>query len=834
MTNHETQPSNQNSIKAFQAIKDNGSFTPDWRETENQGLEGPIDTYLNQIYLLGYNQFLQKTYPHLLSADKSKEFTTQIPELINKIFSPLLERYGRYIGTVNITGELPRAMADKMNPFYWQHFEGLLKEMKIVQEQTSNQITRDFCQSSLSFSHSPDIDISFRNKQVRTISRLLKKVHGIKDNQVSNEEGGKENYILFTDKDYTAKVEIAPLRTRPKVILMVIGIEDNRTGQRVFHLDIGSFPQDAQDALIDKRVVHSVKKQDIVQAELTTKNGRLFASISKEARQAMDETNAVKKKDLASMMELVTRAMRIETMHPQEKRLNFLDRFMPQMDSESVFTMREIFRLGTNKEISQPIMFFVIKELILCLRCDPYQTVQMLRDSGLLVGTKLANLTYFDFDKILLSDSFSIEMQNKVPVPREERDEAYIRRQRKLYREQVTPNQQKYTDGLERFINALVEIGYLSESVKQDYWGSFFNVILEKNITPLKIDTYSVTENIPIISLMSLSISDRKFGLVSLDDKPLTREDITKIVEYISLQTSSLSKDISPTIDAVMRIREHALGTEFGIDITEFLLLTLNKKQKIPSELVLRHAELKNRINSIASLYLILKQHSSGITPRELMRLYESKTGNFRKLPFTQVFTELKRLGFLTRYVRQREHQMEHNIVDIDLYFLLPESASIHRLDTLINNLNPIEEQKLSRIYETQGKHDNLIHQRSRGQKENKSKIYLTIHEIISLLNLQGITLEALEAFTDKDFQFFTEAGLMNPGAIYNIKLFREALRWLYADRYLRGQSTPDVYTITFSSLDGRLIIKECKKILNDEQALLRKSTKTDLDDYQI
>ena len=74
----------------------------------------------------------------------------------------------------------------------------------------------------------------------------------------------------------------------------------------------------------------------------------------------------------------------------------------------------------------------------------------------------------------------------------------------------------------------------------------------------------------------------------------------------------------------------------------------------------------------------------------------------------------------------------------------------------------------------------------------------------------------------------------MNSGAVYNIKLFREALRWLYAERYLRGQSTPDVYTITFSSLDGRLIIKECKKILNDEQALLRKSTKTDLDDYQI
>lgn len=800
-------------------------------ETKEGGLEGFIDQYLDQVYLPGYYLLLQKEHPHLVTKEANGKLTTSIPEIINRIWAPFLREYKDKIGTINIFGEVGRAMADRMNSFYWQHFAQLQEEMEDVRKNTSNPLVREFCDSSLSFPHDPDIDIVFRTDLVKKISKMLKNVHAVSQNNVITEGQNKEKYDLFETEEYKVSVATAPLITRPQVVLMVISIydkyklDDEGKPQRVFHLDVGSFPQEAQDAFLDKRVVYSINKQDIGQAELSERNNRLYATISSQARQVMRGTSEVKTKDYASELELATRNMRIEASHPVDKNLNFLERFMPQMDSASTFAMREIFRRGTKKEVNQAIMFFTIKELILSLRYDPYQTVEMLRDSGVLANTMLANLTPFDFDAILKSNSFSIEMENMVPIPFEKRDEAYVKKQRQLYREPKAghPDQQSYTDGLKRFINALVEVGILDEAAKEDYWGTFFTLIMEKNISPIKIENYKTREKITVSSMAKFDIDGQKLGLVSLDDKPLNERVIENAAEFIQMRTSGLPEGITPRTDAIMRTYEHAQNTQLGNEIQEFVIL--DKKRNLTEQQLIRRAELKNKIYSLTDLYLLLKKYPSGLTPRELERLYEKKKGSFSKLPYAEILAEFKRLGFVVRYAMDRVHQTDQDIVEVDLYFLMPESASTHNLEILINNLSIEERRQMNQIYELL--YFQYFANRKTDNGENMPQMNLTTGEIITILKTHGVSLEALESFSEKDFEEYNKQGWMNELFAYNIKLFRESLRRIFALRYLQDLSAPIIYKTTFSSVEGRSIIKDCRQ-------LLASRIKEEPADYQI
>ncbi len=784
-------------------------------EQQDGSVEGFVDTFIDHEYLSGYYPILRQEHPQLVTqTSEPSTLTSRIPDILNKVFVPIFEQHKDEIGQVRITGEVARIQADRMNPFYWQHFEALHQEMKTAGTTSTHPLVKEFNQSGLGFSQAPDIDITFLTTPVKQFSDWLKKEHRI-DQKLVISSDGHEHYTLFQNGDYTVVVDIGPLRTRPEVVLMSIKLCENNVKnsdsnpESVFDIHVGTFPQDVVNAVKDKRVVYTTSKQDKGQAELTVRDHRLYSCLPKEARLVMRQPSTIKIKDAPSLAEITTREMRINVSHPLEDEINF-SRFIPQFDSSSAFEIQDAFTEAQDKRttIDRAILFVIIKELRVCFAYDPYQTVQMLRDSGLpALIPGLRGLTPFDYSAILRSHSFSLLMYNMQPTSIERRDEAYIHRQRDFYREEIIPGKQRFTNGLQMFINALVELKLIDASVKDDYLGAFFNLFLEKTDS-LKILKREAQELLPSVQNMAqVTVGSRFYGVIPLDGGNITSEQLKAVGDQILDESHSHFEGARPIIDIINEIEQYA-PTDLQIKIQEYI--KLNDKIDLNDKQIRRRQQLKDEIYSLVKLYRLIKQHRSGMTARQLERLYrEQNDEDYITKPFPDAFAEVIRLGLIMRLMMDRVQVKDGKIVEVDFYFPRRQGAYTNHLNEILSNFSDSDIIEIYMFYNV------LNNPLSKGSKIDIKSMKHKLWQLIKPLVHAGIGLEVLEATTVVDWIRYIKRNLITLPEAQKALYFREALRWFYAKTYVLGGDVPEAYELVFSSREGQLLAAKMTSLLS-------------------
>ncbi len=770
------------------------------QENEDGSVEGYVGEFLKKYYLGGYYDFLHQKYP-------TKEYLSDIHKAVKDIFAPLLDPQGKYskdVGDIYFTGELPRAIADEMNPDYWLHFADLQEEVR-VNKNSQNPQVRQFCESHLGFPKSPDLDITFRDINLEKVSSWFKEIYGIKDEQVTKSEG-RELYKLFSNDKFIVEIDSGPLLKKPDIVLMVINIKDVLSGDTVFHLDVGEFPLNAQATVSDTRVIHATEIHDKCQAKMSFRDDRLYYSMTPEAIQVLSQPDHIPTvgKNAESVAEMVTRSARIAGMH---ERGDFDDTgFLPQLDSETAFRIGEIFRAtaATNKDIDPNILLFILKEQILIFRQDPYQIVQVLRDSylgAIKPDSIIARLTPFQWDQILRSNSFAIAGRGQDLVPQFRRDAEYLKLQRRLYRTGTDENGQRYFDGLKRFIHALVEIQVLPEDAKADIWGSFFDLWINKRVPVIQIITPEELQvSVPVLSYARVTDNGNTIYIFRRDGLEINENEVDRIAVRLADNIPTRPDNVDAVIDALMQIRERA-DPKLLSTINTYLKLkdtkNLNQEQKI------QLSEAKNQVYSLARLLIIIQQNPSALTPRHLDQAYKNIRGRFRKISFPKALLTLKTLGFVSLYQKQLVTMVRHERRAIERYFALPTHITLHKFKNLLlqNNRNQILERYNIEM-------DKL-------NKSANPATIKTLTNIANFLDAKGISLEALESFTDFDFNRLQQYNFFSSYFAQQAQCFREALRWVNGVKYIEWQNIPDVYKITFKSLAGERLLRQVRSALS-------------------
>lgn len=700
-------------------------------------------------FLKGYFSDRIEQHPHY----------TEIPHVVGQLLIPVLEYQEK--DALVVRGSLAKCIAAGIPADFWE-YRRYFREKAASLEALNNRAVNEILTG---FNIVQDIDLKIRLQNDSTIMSLygwyvhiLKNAHEIyaADSHVIADDKTRE-YVrnerrFHYSNHFDIAVEAGPNPVNLRRQLMTISINDVRSQKGVFHVDIGEFSRTSFDQEAERRLGKTSLKQDECLIPLFLREGKPQYQLPRPVEKLMQMPDEIttETENADDVIDLFLRALRINLLHeiksiPMENGkpllLPKLDMLFPQFKSDSLLALydRMIEFHGRGEQIGDNFRLPIMRELVLCLSIDPYVTVQALRDSGIfLLIPGLRSISKDQWDRILRSRWFVVAP--KVSSVKE-RTFHYIEQERVRYRYGDPAIQlHKPYDGLERFILALRDLRLVDKTSNE--WVLFIKLFDPQKAMIMPIDTLEQSIDMSETGAQPLGVrlDDKEFLVYATDNgEPPSQQDIDRLMQLFREQASG--RDLERRVSrASQAIRRYMAGTHVGDlikrtqdldDLNRSRGLKLTDGEK--DELI--HA--MNHVNSVAMLYAIIGEFASGLTPRQLVHLYNSL--KYKQPDFKDVFFDLKSLGVIGRYRQRRVHQRGH-LEYIDFYFL--------RTDPIVNRLNLLV---LNRdFFEYVDRQAEL--------KSREMKYPLTMKDMVTVglvsLPMAGITTaEALAVVTRKDLE---------------------------------------------------------------------------------
>lgn len=744
------------------------------RKETDEGIEGYLLSYLREEYLPGYDTYLKENFA-------SYAHFVRLPEAVEDVVATLFSVPN--ISRVELSGGVARFIAHGMNRDYWEYMRFLQQEGRTCLTDATPR-AKAFFEGPRGFAKDPDLDISIDGATIEAITHHLISLFQVRDMQRLD---GRSEFKLFSDEDFTIEVSAGPIPTIPEIENIVVSILDSRTKKRIFHLDISQLPQDVQASVREKRRGWSTAKHDDVWAELFLDEvGNIAYRLSSEAVAVMRRADPIRTVVPAAVPEMAARSARISLMHSNEDTVD-LDDVVPFIPRESIFSIRTTLRQLAKQRGSIPknVIELLQEEVALWLTIDPFQAVQMLRDSNFAAHIpRLRNLHPTRWDAILKSNSFGFEMEGTVPVDPAIRDSAYVHRQRLLYKCGTDRQGRRYFDGLRNFMAALHELGLVDKS-HDNTWEEFF--ILWEEDPRAKVDAVDAGKK-------SYRVGRRFISVVPSDGLPLSDEERRQLGTALTK-----GKELEGAIDVVQsRATSELLMKLEDLELKNRGLIRdkLSRRQQI---------ELRKLIeSSMGYLYTIFQAYPAGLRAHELEEEYNSPLGQWNKVQFPVAFLGLKLLGLTYRYAREAESALSGETIPVEFYFLYPPHLPKHSLQELITS----EEFRNAYVswHSRQSKNPDLV-----GEKKYVDMLTHRLFFIVKILEDQYVdTIEVLEALSEIDRKLLDKTIPVGLSFAELALELRQAARWHFFRKWRRGRDVPTIYTESvFNSPAGRRLINE-------------------------
>lgn len=606
-------------------------------ETKEGGAEGYLGAYLQEVNLPGYFRILSELYPEMLHAE-------DIPAIVQEVLSPLFDiqrEDGKGIIGVNLFGDKARYIArGSMDDDYWLIARKVLEAGK---------------------EWDPDIEILVEGVDVDRVWKTYNDTFGVKEVRADPKFPDRQ-MVAFPLGNFEVQVSIGKIAT-VDIRNIVISLVDVKSRRRFFHIDLSELTKNPLQIIEEKRKGETTDWQDLVFATLSQVDQRIFYTMPREVRDVMFRPTAIvtRSTDAEVLLEGVSRAIRMATFHPLEgiKRngdeIDLVDfrRFAPFFTSDSILKLqRSILQaIGSAEAIPEMNLKLIQNEFKLSFMVDPLWTIASLRDTAigrLIPG--LSHLTPRDWVAIMRSDQFCLELtpapENRL-VPLDQRDKGYLKRQRKIWRTEVDSDGARYSNGLERFLRALSDLGlfhFRSNTVE-----TMFSELWQK--LPRRGDLTIGTQDHPL-DVPSGYVPWVKAGdlIILYPSNRLPRSAKHIAQDGITITAvATVEKPLKDRLESARQfIAHYAMGTVV--------------------EAILNSPDNMGRANSMALIYDMLEQYKF-LTPRLLKILYDEEETEFTKSDFTDIVFDLKRLGLIDIYEQDREHP-KGDIVTLETYFL--------------------------------------------------------------------------------------------------------------------------------------------------------------------
>ncbi len=681
------------------------------------------------------------------------EWYHRAPEVVEQIIAPLLESSG---ATAEIFGSVPKCIATWVPEYFWDYglyFAGEAKRLSTSGEPDEVvSIPR-----GLSTGATVDIDISIDSPNPAIFSDwfdAIRNTYRVSEDEVSRIPVETPDHSIVygyrfeadspIDDHLLVQIYSGPVPTNVKIPILVISILDKETRQRIFHADLVMPPQNAEIAFAEKRLAATSTKQDECVARLSTRGGRLWFEMTGHAVDVMNEADAIltESDDPASVMEVSLRALRMNVLHPVDD-LYDLSAFMPQIRSNSLFPLREkmLRFLQERRQLSPTVLPLLEGELALCLTIDPYVTTQFLRDSGMaLLIPGLRELSREDWDAILRSKQFVLEVPENRAASKIIRNWAFMERQRNFYRLGDNGKIEKQYDGVNRFIGALAEIRPTLFTEKEaSSWALYKKLWVDAN---QDIEVATVGHSIVMPEHGEVVARVGTIYIYSVGNAAKRTVNLRAIAEKL-LGAGHKEQTLERVLKRIRNIiRRHDEVVYFQNIIAQYDELN-NRKAGSTGLDKAKSAEfnsLSGRYRSVALVYSILEEYPFGLTPREIKRLYDAQKTGFEKQEFRMVFLDLKLLGLVAREKTTRYQKGVSEPVSVDLYSLTKFGPSDIRVAA-----------EKSTFIET---YWNILEDEyGQDRPWNNSSVRGIVNSRASMLYRNDVyTMEALAALTEDDF----------------------------------------------------------------------------------
>lgn len=588
--------------------------------------EGTLRDFLEQHFLAGYIAAGPDQY-------------ADIPDLVQTALVNSVFAVGE-VTHVEVSGSVAKCMAHGVPERFWDYSRSLQQELDQLEGVFPDESEEMRLIRSLSADAAADIDIKIFGP-ARSIPLMFDRavtlygVHadtivrapakGIPNN--GHHETRTVHFEHPTYADWDMELYEGPVPTNPSRQMMTISFIDKNSGKRGFHIDIGELPTTGNAVESDKRQGKTSLKQDICVAELTVEQGgsvhpTIRYALRQDAIAAMQGQDEIMTESNrpGDVLEIALRSLRMNLLHTvndipvAEGRLSLpqLGMLLPHYEVGTLFSFRARTRglLDAMATLNDPLTI-PRRELALCLTIDPYITIQALRDGGLATLIPgLSHVTREQWETVLASRHLVVEPYRTGSV--EDRDIEFVTRQRDIYLNGKNHTIAPQTDGVQRFIRALRDLGVVSRSDEFNEW-------------TLYVELWQPDE----------------FGDQEERTLNLAKSQIWKQAEGTFLQ------------------QEYYAATQ----------------ARVPGEVYNHTVELSDsRWTGAAAIYMLMQRYPAGLTALELDRLYNEYPLSVNKLyEFKQLFLDLKVLGMIKRHTVNRVSR-QGRIVPVEVYTVLPRA----------------------------------------------------------------------------------------------------------------------------------------------------------------
>lgn len=598
------------------------------RETESGDIEGYVVPYLREEFLRGYLAYLARAHP-------DKEQYQKIPEVVERVITPLFAQDSTSYNIFTF-GQIPRYIARGTDDDYW----------RIAAHRIESGEKWD-----------PDLDLMADGVSIEKLSEQLMASFSVKETNPDEVFPERRKYTFLLD-GFEIQVSVGKVPTAD-IHNMVISLVDVNASRRIFHVDLSEFTHDPQIIIREKRKGETFDWQDLVYATLSPREGHIHYYMSKESKEVMFSPTPVvtRSTNKATILETMLRAIRMGVQLPLEgggtvpDRVDF-GRFAPFFTSDSILRLHALILLArdSGESISAANLKLIQGEFRRCFEIDPYLAAASLRDtstSRLIPG--LSHLTPIDWDNILRSDQFALELDSdRRLVRREKRNWDYVKRQRRMYK--TADASRRRTDGHDRFLRALKELRLVE--FRADSSDEMFAQLWE----PLpRIKRGEVSEELKPGEQISPDAQTVKVGALSLfgNFETASPEDLLRAASLLQ----QLAREAQPWEERLAHakrvFRAYAKGTMVETQLDD--------------------PYYSDDMQSMALVYGLLEQYGY-LTPRLLETLYNAvKLDGLVKSKFGDVFYTLKTLGITHVYTLQRVDR-HGRTVPLE-YYLLRTSA---------------------------------------------------------------------------------------------------------------------------------------------------------------
>lgn len=233
--------------------------------------------------------------------------------------------------------------------------------------------------------------------------------------------------LEYTDSHHTdVHLEFGPVITNTDLIHMTMGFQ--RSGKRLFHIDIAEFPKDGIEAQLQKRIGgDTIQAQDIYipithneqgETRYTIYSSKTYSVLHKEKIL----TQKIDKDKQIDIPEMAIRALRIHLIHSEKL---FTDTSMKTLTNlfftegeGNLFDIRKAIQafVRSGVPIEKEKMDLFRTELLISMTMNPYETARFLQDTGIyLLIPGLRNFNHADWKNFYTSDAMTF-LQAGVPI----------------------------------------------------------------------------------------------------------------------------------------------------------------------------------------------------------------------------------------------------------------------------------------------------------------------------------------------------------------------------------------------------------------------------------